>query len=96
MDILNAIVNHTLARPKMSLLEKIIYISDFTDPSRSKDYKDTIRDIAIKDIDEAMEYSISYIIDILEKENKYVPKVTYDAYNYYKELNNERTIRKNI
>ena len=35
-DILNAISYHTTARPGMSLLEKIIFIADYIEPSRKK------------------------------------------------------------
>ena len=35
-DILNAILNHTTGRPDMSLLEKIVWLSDYIEPGRKQ------------------------------------------------------------
>lgn len=87
IDILNAIKNHTLSRPAMSDLEKIIYLSDFTDPSRNLDYSNHLRDIANRDLNLAMKDALIYTVSYLKEGNKVIPKITYDALNYYKEFN---------
>ncbi len=58
-DILNAIRNHVVGRDGMSLLERIVFISDFTEMNR--EYSDSIECRKIlfeKGIDEAIIYSI--------------------------------------
>ena len=85
-DILNAIKNHTLGRPNMSSLEKIIYISDFIEPSRGTTASNEARRIAYQSLDKAMLYCLEFITNYLEKKGSYVPTVTYDAIKYYKEI----------
>jgi len=65
-DILRAISLHTIGGPHMTLLDKIIYVSDAIEPNR--DYKgvDTLRKMASKDLDKALlaviDGSMSHII----------------------------------
>ncbi|MCD8391017.1 MAG: bis(5'-nucleosyl)-tetraphosphatase (symmetrical) YqeK [Firmicutes bacterium] len=52
--ILNAIRYHTVGRAGMSLLEKIIYIADMTEPSRDFDGVEDLRRQVDADLDEAL------------------------------------------
>lgn len=52
-EILSAIRYHTTACADMSLLDKIIYVADMTEPGRDYDGADELRALAAKDIDEA-------------------------------------------
>ncbi len=65
-EILNAVRYHTTGRENMSLLEKIIYLSDFIEPSRSFDGVEELRKLAGEDLDKslllAFNSSIEYII----------------------------------
>lgn len=88
-DIYNSIYYHTLGRPKMSTLEKIIYISDFIEPSRNSEASIKCKEIAYKNLDEGLLYAMEYIVKILEAENKFIPSQTYESIKYYKELINE-------
>lgn len=66
-DILEAISCHTTGRINMSILDKIIYISDYIEPSRSFPGVEKMRNIAYVDLDKAllmaMENSIMHIIN---------------------------------
>ena len=54
-DILNAITYHTTGRPVMSLLEKIIYVSDYIEPNRDfASNLDTVRNLAFENLDMAL------------------------------------------
>lgn len=67
-DILQAITWHTTGRPEMSLLEKIIFIADYIEPSRNPIPElDVIRQLAFVDIDKAMEKILSNTLKFLEK-----------------------------
>ncbi len=50
----DAIFWHTTARAGMTLLEKIIYMADYIEPTRDFDGVDRLRELAYKDLDEAM------------------------------------------
>ena len=45
---------HTTGKPDMSLLEKIIYMADYIEPTRDFDGVDTLRRLAYENIDSAM------------------------------------------
>ena len=66
-DILNSVKYHTTGRANMSMLEKIIYLSDVIEISR--DFKEVhdIRNLAFENIDEALikslECTIKYVLD---------------------------------
>ncbi|MBR4720860.1 MAG: nicotinate-nucleotide adenylyltransferase [Clostridia bacterium] len=53
-DIINAIRWHTVGRPDMSLLEKIVFVADLTEKGRKFPDAEEIRKIAKKDIDRAV------------------------------------------
>lgn len=83
-DILNAITWHTTGRPDMSLLEKIIFVADYIEPSRRPIPElNLIRQLAFTEIDQA-------VIKILENTLKYLnekgnpidgmTQKTYDSY----------------
>ncbi len=65
-DILNSVRYHTTGRENMSILEKIIYLSDSIEPGRCFDGVDEIRGLAFIDLDKALlsafDSSIQYII----------------------------------
>lgn len=66
-EILDAIKYHTTGRPRMSLLEKIIYIADYIEPGREFPEVEDVRKLAYINLDEsllaAMDNTIRYIIE---------------------------------
>lgn len=83
-EILNAILCHTIGKPNMSLLDKIIFIADFIEPSRDYYEAELARSIAYKNIDDALVYIMEINITLNEKAGKHVPKLSYEALDYYK------------
>jgi len=65
-EILSAVMYHTTGKENMSLLEKIIYLSDFIEPSRSFEGVEELRGLAFENLDKALlqafNSSIEYII----------------------------------
>ncbi len=53
-DIFHAIMNHTFGRPHMSMLEKIIYLSDALEEGRSYEGIEILRELVQKDINKAL------------------------------------------
>lgn len=88
-DILNAILNHTTGRPEMSLLEKIIFISDYIEPTR-KDAPNLshLRQLAFENIDLTLLKILEDTLTYLHNQNKTLDPMTQITYDYYKkELN---------
>ena len=86
-DIFNAIAYHTTGRPSMSILEKIIYISDYIEPERQhKGRIQLIRKTAKKDLDKAMFYILEDTLAYLGKKSKTKDPLTKEAYRYYSGL----------
>ena len=67
-EILDAIYYHTTGHEDMPLLTKIIYLSDMIEPGRNIPNVKELRQIALKDIDEALILSInSTICHVIQK-----------------------------
>ncbi|MBE6781425.1 MAG: HD domain-containing protein [Ruminococcaceae bacterium] len=71
-DIISAIRYHTTARKNMSLLEKIVYLADFTSADRKYPDVDIMRQLVDISLEKAMEYSLKYTIKSL-KTKGFVP-----------------------
>jgi predicted HD superfamily hydrolase involved in NAD metabolism len=73
-DILNAIRYHTSGRPRMSKLEKIIYLADYIEPGRRFPGVDEVRELADIDLDQALLQAMSNsIIFLIERQQKVYP-----------------------
>ena len=53
-NVYNAIERHTTGFPGMTRLDKIIYLADFTEPTRSFDGLERVRELTTVDLDLAM------------------------------------------
>ncbi|GAA0124327.1 hypothetical protein UT300019_02280 [Clostridium sp. CTA-19] len=82
VDIINSIKYHTTGRPNMSILEKIIYVSDGIEPSRKFEGVDDIREVAIKDLDKALLMMYNQTIKYIISKNQLLYPKTIEARNY--------------
>lgn len=80
-DVFNAIRYHTSGRANMSLLEKVIFIADFTGAERDYDDVDVMRSLADKSLDEAMAYGLSFSISDLSKKHFAIDPNSIMCYN---------------
>ncbi len=83
IDIINAIRYHTTARANMSLLEKIIFLADFTSAERDFPDVSVIREKADISLEEGMLYGIQFT---LKKLLNIEGKLSVDAVNAYNEI----------
>ena len=79
-DILAAVRYHTTARKGMSLLEKIIYLADFTSADRDYDGVSDMRKAVTKDLDTAMFEALDFSVKDLENKGLPVHSDTMEAY----------------
>ncbi len=80
-DIITAVRYHTTAREGMSLLEKILYLADYTSADRDYDDVDIMRQKVEISIDAAMNYALTYTINDLVERRKLLHLDTVKAYN---------------
>ena len=80
-DILNSIRYHTTGRAGMSLLEKVIFIADFTSAERDYEGVDRMRKAAEKSLEDAMLEGISFTIADLAQRKLTIAPDTFMAYN---------------
>ena len=84
-EILDAIACHTTGKPAMTLLDKIIYISDYIEPMRNKASNlEEVRKMAFVDLDEALFKILSDTLVYLEKSSKKMDPMTMQTYEYYR------------
>lgn len=85
-DILSAIFYHTVGKPDMSMIEKIIYVADYIEPGRTQSTipaLDEIRELSFNDIDFAVYLIAKNTVDYLEKNNRHVDNLTYETLKFY-------------
>lgn len=82
-DVLSAIESHTVGKPNMTLLEKILFISDFIEPHRLYPSCVIVREIAFNDLDKAVYKAIDLSITLYEKRHETIPTIAYQAHTYY-------------
>lgn len=89
-EILNAITYHTTGRPKMSLLEKIVFLSDYIEPNRKPLPRiNEIRRVAYDvNIDYAVFMALENTLEYLKSIGVTIDTITVQTYNYYKTVVN--------
>ncbi|MCD8026302.1 MAG: bis(5'-nucleosyl)-tetraphosphatase (symmetrical) YqeK [Clostridiales bacterium] len=80
-DILNAVRYHTTGRANMTLLEKIIFIADFTSEERTYSGVDTMRKLAEKSLEEAMLFGLKFTLKDLSKREMTIHPDALACYN---------------
>lgn len=83
-DILNAILFHNTGRPKMSMLEKIIYVADYIEPGRKHAPNlAEVRRLAFQDLDLALLQILKDTLGYLHDCNAVIDPMTQETYDYY-------------
>ncbi len=80
-EILNAIRYHTVARRGMSLLEKIVYVADMTEPSRDFSGVEVLRELSQTDIDEAFREAVKQSLIHNLRCGNYIHPNTLESWN---------------
>ena len=82
-QILKAIKKHTVGTPKMTTLEKIIYLSDHIEEGRNFAGVKKIRNLAFRNLDKAIVASASNMLKFLLNEGLPIHPGTIATRNYY-------------
>ena len=89
-EIIDAVRYHTTGRPCMTMLDKIIYIADATEPGRSYPGVEELRREAESDIDKACLDSLKKTIDFVASEGNFLDRLTVEAEKYLEEKINKK------
>ena len=81
-EILSGIRYHTTAKEDMSMLEKILFISDKIEPNRKYDTVEELRKLADCDIDKAIIKFLNDSFDYLEKKSERIHPLSIRARDY--------------
>ncbi len=84
--VFDAILWHTTGRAGMSLLEKIIYLADYIEPTRKFDGLEELRSLAYKDIDLAMLLGLKLSEQDLKERGVFLHPKSKEAVKYFEEL----------
>lgn len=84
-EILDAIRCHTTGRPRMTLLDKIIFVADYIEPNRKMlPQLDTLRKEAYTDLDACVLHILQYTLQYLGEKAKVQDPMTKMTYEYYR------------
>ncbi len=82
-EILNAIAYHTVGRPAMTEMDKIIYLADHIEPQRDYPGVEKVRELAKENLDEAIVACIDSMLTFLIQYGKPICFKTLQTRNYY-------------
>ena len=88
-DILNAIRFHTVGRPNMSRLEKIVYLADMVSEEREYPLVEKYRARALEDLNDGMYQTLRWSILKTVGAGGAVPMSTFEAYSFYSQYKKE-------
>ena len=83
--VFDAIRWHTTGRPDMALLEKILYLADYIEPTRCFEGIDRLRKSAYENLDSALSLGLKMSIEDVRSRGYTLHPVSVEAYEYYKE-----------
>ncbi|MBO4915005.1 MAG: nicotinate-nucleotide adenylyltransferase, partial [Oscillospiraceae bacterium] len=69
-------------RANMTTLEKVIYLSDYIEPSRDFDGVEKLREAVYRDLDEGLATGLRMSVEELEERGEHVHRNTREAYDY--------------
>lgn len=95
-ELLDAVSYHTTGREGMTLLEKILFLADATEPGRSYPGVRKLRKLAEEDLDKACALSLRRTKDYIEAKGEYLDPDTSEALGYLEReiIENERRKKK--
>ena len=87
-EICSAIRWHTTGRPDMTLLEKIIYLADYIEPTRAFDGLDSLRKASYEDLDAALALGMRMSLAEVRRSGAEPYFETEKAYTFYQHAAN--------
>lgn len=95
-EVLNAIKWHTLGRPEMSDLEKIIFVADMIEPGRHFRGIEELRKLAFENLDDAVEACTLATIRFNKEHNRDIHPMAYDVLKWLNKKKKEKNKKEKI
>lgn len=90
-EIYNAVKCHTMGRCDMTMLDKILYLADFIEPTRQEfEGLSKLRELCFCDLDEAMLFAVNLSISFVTGKGKTLHKQTIKTKEYFTKMMEER------
>lgn len=89
-QVLDAIAVHTMGRPGMALLEKIIFLADYIEPGRNFPEVEEIRLAAEDDLEKALLLAMDSTLKYILKKNRLIHPDTIATRNWLLRICNEK------
>lgn len=89
-EVLDAIRYHTSGKADMTDLGKIIFIADYLEPGREYEEVKSLRKYLYLGLDECMYRCAERMISYLESRGTYIYPLSLEAYEFYKNINEEK------
>ena len=84
-DILDAVVYHTIGRPEMNDMTKVIFLADYIEEGRTHKEAEMVRNIAYRNLNQAIIEMIECSLKYLNNKGYPIYYKTLETYKYYKE-----------
>ena len=81
-EVYDAIRWHTTGRAGMALLEKVVYLADYIEPTRDFEGLDSLRRLCYENIDDAMILGLRMSVDDIKSYGEEPHKRTLEAMEY--------------
>ena len=88
-EVYNAILWHTTGKPDMTVLEKVIYLADFIEPTRDFPGVDTLREAVWQDLDRGLLMGLEMTVEEMEEMGNPIHVNTLRARDYLRGKANE-------
>ena len=88
-EIYNAILWHTTGKPNMTVLEKVIYLADFIEPTRDFSGVDTLRRTVWEDLDRGLLMGLEMTVEEMQEMGSPIHVNTLTARDYLRGKENE-------
>ena len=84
-EVVEAIRWHTTGRANMTLLEKVIYMADYIEPTRDFEGVEPLRKLAYQNLDKAMLLGFDMSLEDIRSRGEEPHRDTLSARNWYKD-----------
>lgn len=88
-EIYSAILWHTTGKPKMTVLEKVLYLADYIEPNRDFDGVDDLRKVVWEDLDRGLAMGLAMTVEEMKERGNPVHYNTLEALEYLRGHNHE-------
>ena len=77
--VVQAIRHHTTGKADMNLLQKIIYVADYMEPSRNFSGVEKLRELAFSDLDAALKLGLTMTLELLKQQGSEISPESQEA-----------------